>query len=240
MRAVVLLSGGLDSCVSACIARKVYKNITALTFIYGQKHEREVESARKISQYLGIEEHRIVTIDPSLFVSALVSQNEMIPEKKLNEIGKEIPPTYVPARNIIFLAYALAIAESKDADAIFIGANALDYSGYPDCRPEFIEAFQRVADIGTKRGVEGRHIKIESPLINMTKKEIIEKGVEIKAPFHLTWSCYRGKVKACGACESCLLRLKGFMDAGYLDPLPYEKYPEWYNPKDLVPLPFLS
>lgn len=239
MRAVILLSGGLDSCVSATLAKDRCKDLFALSFVYGQKHKKEMESARKIGRYLKVKEHKFITIDPNLFsTSSLVNKDLSIEERNVNEIGRGIPSTYVPARNTIFLCYALAFAESRDADFIYIGVNALDYSGYPDCRPEYIKAFQKVADLGTKRGVEGRRIRIETPLIHMGKKEIVELGVKIKAPLHLTWSCYRGGKKACGRCDSCLLRLKGFWEAGYRDPLDYEHYPDWYDLEKLKPLDF--
>lgn len=231
MKAVVLLSGGLDSCVTAAIAKKEYNKVYALTFLYGQSHEKEINSAKKVVEYLKIKEHKIIFIDNSIFSkTSLVGEPETIPHRNLEEIKEGIPSTYVPARNIIFLSYALAYAENKDTDAVFIGANAVDYSGYPDCRPEFIEAFQRVADVGTKKGVEGKGVKIKAPLLHLTKAEIIKKGVELDAPLHLTWSCYRGKEKACGRCDSCLLRLKGFQEAGYRDPIEYEYYPSWYKP----------
>jgi len=230
MKAVVLLSGGLDSCVAGVIAKEEYGEIFALTFSYGQSHLKELDSAKRIAKYLNAREHKIIQIDLSVFsTSSLIEGSDSIPQRKLEEIKNGIPSTYVPARNIIFLSYALAYAENSDADAVFIGANAIDYSGYPDCRPEFIKAFQKVADVGTKRGVEGRGIQIKTPLLYLSKGEIIKKGLELQAPFHLTWSCYRGKEKACGRCDSCLLRLKGFKEAGCKDPLEYEYYPPWYT-----------
>ncbi|OYT38854.1 MAG: 7-cyano-7-deazaguanine synthase QueC [Candidatus Altiarchaeales archaeon ex4484_43] len=163
MKAVVLLSGGLDSCVSATLARDRCEDLFALSFIYGQKHEREINSAKRIGKYLGVKEHKFVTVQSDLFrTSSLVDKNLEIEERDVDEIGRNIPSTYVPARNTIFLSYALAFAESRDADFIYIGVNALDYSGYPDCRPEYIEAFQRVADLGTRRGVKGKGIKIST------------------------------------------------------------------------------
>ena len=236
MRCVVLLSGGLDSCVSAALARRRCRDLFAMTISYGQKHAREIESAKRIGEFLGVKEHKFIDIDPELFISSsLINKNMKIEERGLEEIGRGIPSTYVPARNTIFLSFALAFAESIDADFIYLGVNALDYSGYPDCRPEYIEAFQKVIDLGTKRGVEGKSIRIETPLINMGKKEIIETGIRIGAPLHLTWSCYAGKEKACGKCDSCKLRLKGFMEAGYRDPIEYETYPEWYDYRKLKP-----
>ncbi len=217
MRAVCLLSGGMDSCVSAFVAKNEGYTIYALTFNYGQRNRREIEFAKEIAKALEVKEHLIINADlRSIGGSALTGDME-IPEK-----GEGIPPTYVPARNTIFLAYALAYAEARNADAIFIGANAIDYSGYPDCRAEYIQAMQKVANIGTKRGVEGKSIKIIAPLINLSKAEIVKKGVELGAPFEKTWSCYRETEKACGRCDSCRLRLKGFKEAGIKDPIEYE------------------
>ena len=216
MRAVCLLSGGMDSCVSAFVAKNEGYTIYALTFNYGQRNRKEIECAKEIAKALEAKEHLIINADlRSIGGSALTGDME-IPEK-----GEGIPPTYVPARNTIFLAYALAYAEARNADAIFIGANAIDYSGYPDCRAEYIQAMQKVANIGTKRGVEGKSIKIIAPLINLSKAEIVKKGVELGAPFEKTWSCYRETEKACGRCDSCRLRLKGFKEAGIKDPIKY-------------------
>ena len=147
----------------------------------------------------------------------------------LENIGKDIPSTYVPARNTVFLSLALAYAETIDADAIFIGINAVDFSGYPDCRPKYIQAYQKMANLATKRGVEGNPIIIETPLLNKTKSEIVKLGLKHNVPFEHTWSCYRGKENACGCCDSCLLRLKGFKDAGIKDPITYDFYPNWYK-----------
>ncbi len=217
MRAVCLLSGGMDSCVSAFVAKNEGYTIYALTFNYGQRNRKEIECAKEIAKALEAKEHLIINADlRSIGGSALTGDME-IPEK-----GEGIPPTYVPARNTIFLAYALAYAEARNADAIFIGANAIDYSGYPDCRAEYIQAMQKVANIGTKRGVEGKSIKIIAPLINLSKAEIVKKGVEMGVPFEKTWSCYRETEKACGRCDSCRLRLKGFKEAGIKDPIEYE------------------
>ena len=228
MRCVVLLSGGLDSSTTLAIAISDGCEVHALSFDYRQRHDRELESARKIARYYGVK-HRIIKIDlRAIGGSALTDSRIEVPERRIEDIEKEIPATYVPARNTILLSYALAYAEVIDADYIYIGVNALDYSGYPDCRPEYIKAFEEVARLGTKRGVEGKPIKIRAPLINMTKAEIIKKGMELGVPYELTWSCYRGGKKACGRCDSCLLRLKGFMEAGYVDPLEYETYPDFY------------
>ena len=165
-----------------------------------------------------------------MFGGSSLTDKNLAPEvdHKLSEIGKTIPSTYVPARNTVFLSIALAYAEALDADAIFIGATATDYSGYPDCRPEFIEAFQKIAEVGTKKGVEGKTVEVKAPLIGLTKAEIIKKGMKLNVPFEKTWSCYMGREKACGRCDSCLLRLKGFKEAGFRDPIEYEVLPSWF------------
>jgi len=222
-KAVVLLSGGLDSSTTLGIAVEECEELHALTFLYGQKHEKEIRSAKKLAEHYSVQEHKFLDIPLSeIGKSSLLEGGEDIPKHHEEEIGEEIPSTYVPARNIIFLSYALSYAESVDADAIYIGATARDYSGYPDCRPEFYDAFEKMAAKGTKRGVEGDPISIEYPLIDFTKGEIVKKGDEIEVPFHLTWSCYRGEEKACGECDSCKLRLKGFEEAGLEDPIPYK------------------
>ncbi len=218
-KAVVLLSGGLDSATTLAIALKDYE-VYALLFDYGQKHRKELESAKKIAGHYRIK-HRIIKIDLSWAKSALTNKKIKIPESRKN-IGKNIPVTYVPARNMLMLSYALAYAETINADKVFIGANAVDYSGYPDCRPEFYRAFQKAVNLGTKKGAEKRPVKIKYPLINMSKSEIIKKGMKLKVPYHLTWSCYKGGKKACGKCDSCILRLKGFREAKYEDPVEYE------------------
>ncbi len=170
-----------------------------------------------------MKEHNILYFDLSqIGGSALTDPGMAVPQQRdIKYIGDDIPVTYVPARNMIMLSFATAYAEVVDAEAVFIGANALDYSGYPDCRPEFLESFQEMARLGTKRGVEGRPVEIKYPLINMTKAEIIREGARLSVPFHLTWSCYQGREKACGTCDSCTLRLKGFMEAGIDDPIEY-------------------
>jgi 7-cyano-7-deazaguanine synthase len=224
-KAVCLLSGGLDSCVATSIAKAENNAIYALSFQYGQRHKKELEHAKKIAVRLGAKAHKIIELDlTQIGGSALTDESLGIPERPPEEIGVEnnIPVTYVPARNIMFLSIALGYAEAIGAHSIFIGANAIDYSGYPDCRPEFFDAFQNVADVGTKTGLEGNPIKIRAPLIKMTKAEIIKKGLELDAPLALTWSCYKGGDKACGVCDSCRLRLKGFSEAGIKDPVEYE------------------
>jgi len=232
-KAVCLISGGLDSCATSHIAKNEGYDIFALTFNYHQRHKREIESAKKIAASSNAKNHIIFNLDLSIFGGSSLVDKSNIPEKdqSLEEIGKKIPTTYVPARNTIFLSIALAYAETLDADAIFIGATATDYSGYPDCRPEFIKAFQDLTNIATKKGVEGKTIKIIAPLLHMSKAEIIKKGLELKAPLDKTWSCYLGGDKACGRCDSCLLRLKGFKEVGARDPIQYEFLPIWYQSK---------
>ncbi len=194
--AVVLLSGGMDSATATAIAKADGLEVIGLTIDYGQRHRKELDAAKSVA----------------------------IPEgRPPEEIGTGIPPTYVPARNTIFLSYALALAEAVGAKAIYIAANSYDYAGYPDCRPEYYEAFAHVARLGTKRGVEGDPVEIRTPLIRMTKADIVRRGVELGVPWELTWSCYHGRPKACGVCDSCQLRLKGFREAGVRDPIPYER-----------------
>jgi 7-cyano-7-deazaguanine synthase len=194
-----------------------------LSFRYGQRHQKELESAKKVVEHYGIR-HVIVDLDLSSFTSsALTSKEVAVPERKdVSEIGGDIPVTYVPARNIIFLSVAAGLAETIGADRIYIGANALDYSGYPDCRPEFFQAFEKVLAVGTKKGVEGSPVRILTPILRLSKAEIVKLGVELDAPLELTWSCYKGGAKACGRCDSCLLRRKGFKEAGLVDPIEYE------------------
>lgn len=224
-RAVVLLSGGLDSTVAASLAKKRGLEIHALSFDYGQRHKRELESARAVAKALGAASHTILDVPVGqIGGSALTDAAIDVPTgRDEHAMGGDIPVTYVPARNIVFLSLALGLAEVKDADIITIGANALDYSGYPDCRPEFFEAFEEMARRGTKRGVEGRPVRIEVPLQHMTKADIVRAGLDAEAPLALTWSCYQGGDAACGECDSCVLRLKGFREAGTEDPVPYLK-----------------
>ncbi len=232
-KAVCLISGGLDSCVTAFTAKSKGFEIYALTFCYGQKHRRELKSAEKIAEKLGCVDHIVFNLDLDVFggSSLLDEKIKVEQDHKLDKIGEKIPSTYVPARNTIFLSIALAYAESLDADAVFIGATSSDYSGYPDCRPEFFKAFQKMADLATKKGIEGGSIEIKTPLLNLSKDEIIKKGLELGVPFEHTWSCYKGEEKACGRCDSCLLRLKGFKKAGSSDPIDYSFYPKWYKTK---------
>jgi 7-cyano-7-deazaguanine synthase len=229
-KAVCLISGGLDSCVTAYIAKKEGYDIYTLTFNYGQRHKKEIESAKNIASLLKAKKHIVFDIDLGKFEGSSLTDKSLIPEKNhsLDEIGKAIPSTYVPARNTIFLSIALAYAESVDASTIFIGATSTDYSGYPDCRPKYIEAFQKMANLATKKGIEGKSIVIKAPLLLMNKAGIIAEGKKLGVPFEKTWSCYLGGKKACGRCDSCLLRLKGFKEAGLIDPIEYNHLPDWY------------
>jgi len=220
-KAVCLLSGGLDSSTSLAIAQAEGYELYALSFDYGQMHRRELESARAIAEHYRVKEHIFYRLE-NFGGSALVDSRMEIPSDRSEEEMTDIPASYVPARNTVFLSIALGWAEVLDADAIFIGVNSVDYSGYPDCRPEFIEAYQRMADLATKKSVEGGRIEIRAPLLHMTKAEIIRRGMELGVPYEKTWSCYRGGEKACGRCDSCILRLKGFREAGYRDPIEYE------------------
>lgn len=227
-RAVVLLSGGLDSSTVLAIARSKGREVLALTVDYGQRHRREIGAAKAVAKRLGAKEHRVLRVDLAQFGgSALTDRSVAVPTGRTEEqIGRGIPPTYVPARNTVLLSLGLAYAEAASADEVYIAANYLDSSGYPDCRPEFFALFREVARVGTKRGAEGRPVRIHTPLIRMTKADIVRTGAKLGVPFELTWSCYRGGAKACGACDSCLLRLKGFREAGLADPLPYESPPK--------------
>jgi 7-cyano-7-deazaguanine synthase len=224
--AVVLLSGGLDSATTLAIARSRGYETYALSFDYGQRHRQELDAARKIANSLAAKEHRIIKIDNQIFAgSALINDVDVPKSRSEEEIGRGIPPTYVPARNTIFLAHALAWAETIPAGHIFIGANAIDYSGYPDCRPEFIALFETLANVGTKAGAEGARIQIHAPLIKLSKAEIIRKAVELNIDLSLTHSCYDPTPdgRACGECDSCQLRLKGFREAGVTDPIEYAR-----------------
>ncbi|HYV41297.1 MAG TPA: 7-cyano-7-deazaguanine synthase QueC [Thermoanaerobaculia bacterium] len=219
-RAIVLLSGGLDSATSLLIAKQEGFEVFALSFDYGQRHRVELERARQLSARYGAREHRVIVLDfPARAASALTDPSKAVPKDSL---GKQaIPETYVPARNTLFLAHAVAWGEAVEAGDIFVGANALDYSGYPDCRPEYLEAFQRMANLGTKAGVEGRlAFRIHAPLLRMTKAEIVSRAAELGLDFGLTSSCYDPADTGvpCGRCDSCLLREKGFREAGLTDP----------------------
>jgi 7-cyano-7-deazaguanine synthase len=226
-KAVALLSGGVDSTTATAIALSEGFQVHALTFDYGQRHRLEIDRARLVAQKLGLRQHVVVTIDlRALGGSALTSEVAVPKHRSVDEIGAGIPITYVPARNTIFLSFALAWAEVLGASDIVAGMNALDYSGYPDCRPEYLEAYQRMADLATKAGVEGRQrLAIHTPLIRMTKAEIVRRGLALGVDFALTTSCYDPSPagEACGACDACLLRLKGFAEAGVADPIAYRQ-----------------
>lgn len=224
-KAVVLLSGGIDSTTTLAIAKSQAYDVHAMSFRYGQRHSLELDRAAQIVEKMGIKRHIIVDIDLRTFGGSALTDDIDVPKSRTDEeIGTGIPVTYVPARNTIFLSFALAWAETLEVDTIFIGVNALDYSGYPDCRPEYIEAFQRMANLATKAGVEGKtQLKIETPLILMTKAEIIKKGTGLGVDYGLTFSCYHpdDQGQSCGVCDSCLLRKKGFAEAGLPDPTLY-------------------
>jgi len=222
-RAVVLLSGGLDSATTLAICRHDGFEPYALSFDYGQRHNPELNAAKRVAAAFGAQEHRIAKIDLRVFGGSALTDDIAVPKNRELHSESETPITYVPARNTIFLSYALAWGEVLGAANIFIGANAIDYSGYPDCRTEFISAFERMANVATKAGVEGTRFKIHAPLISMSKAEIIRKGMELGVDFSLTHSCYdpgAGGV-ACGECDSCRLRLEGFRAAGLVDPIRY-------------------
>ena len=226
-KAVVLLSGGLDSTTTLAIAKNQGFEVYALSFDYGQRHRVELEQAQIIAQKFQVADHQIMTIDLRQFGgSALTDSIDVPTNRDEEEMSSEIPITYVPARNTIFLSFCLAYAEVKKVRNIFLGVNAVDYSGYPDCRPEFILAFETLANLATKAGVEGKEkLKIHTPLIQFTKADIIRRGIELGVDYSLTLSCYnpREEGTACGVCDSCLLRLKGFSQAGLKDPVEYSK-----------------
>jgi 7-cyano-7-deazaguanine synthase len=225
-RAVVLLSGGLDSTTTLAIARRQGYEIYAITFSYGQRHEIEVTAAERIAMFFNVARHITIDIDLRRFGGSALTDNIPVPKGRgSDEISHDIPSTYVPARNTIFLSLALAWAETLGACDIFIGVNALDYSGYPDCRPAYIEAFEKMADLATRAGVDGAHFTIHTPLINMTKAEIIRKGHELGVDFSMTSTCYDPSPDGspCGQCDACILRQKGFAESGFADPLLYKK-----------------
>ena len=223
--AVLLLSGGLDSTTLLAYAMDAGFDVHAMTFRYGQRHASEIEAARRIAARFALREHIVVDVDLRAFGgSALTSDLPVPKDRPLERMQHEIPATYVPARNTIFLSFALAWAEVLSAHDIFIGVNALDYSGYPDCRPEYIAAYERMANLATREGVEGsQRLRIRTPLIDLTKREIIELGLRLGVDYGLTLSCYdpSSDGRACGRCDACRLRLKGFADAGATDPARY-------------------
>ena len=220
-KAVVLVSGGMDSATAGAVAREQGFELYALSFRYGQRHAAELDAAKRVAEWLGARRHVVLEIDlRALGGSALTGDLQVPKDTPLEQIGNSIPATYVPARNTIFLSFAMGWAEVLEATDIFIGANALDYSGYPDCRPEYIEAFERMANLATRAGVEGRRLRIHTPLIALTKAEIVKLGQRLGVDYGLTWSCYDPTPRGtpCGRCDACLLREKGFREAGMEDP----------------------
>lgn len=225
-QAVVLLSGGLDSTTTLAIAKEAGFAVNAMTFRYGQRHEAEIDAARRVATRFGVAQHVVVDFDLRPFGGSALTSDIAVPKgRAIAEMGAGIPVTYVPARNTIFLSFALAWAEVLKSQDIWLGVNALDYSGYPDCRPEYIEAYRTMANLATREGVEGRQdLRIHTPLISMSKAEIIQRGLALGVDYSLTSTCYdpspRGE--ACGSCDACLLRLKGFAANGIPDPAPYQ------------------
>jgi 7-cyano-7-deazaguanine synthase len=226
-KSVILLSGGIDSATAAALAKQQGFELHALSYHYGQRHDRELESAKQIAAFLRAQSHQVVRFDlRTIGGSALTDQIDVPKARTESEISRGIPVTYVPARNTIFLSFALAVAERIGAQDIFFGANQLDYSGYPDCREEYIRAFEQMANLATKVGVEGKsHLKIHTPLLHMTKAQIIATGLGLGIDYALTWSCYDPQPdgRACSLCDSCQLRLKGFKEAGMIDPIAYAR-----------------
>jgi 7-cyano-7-deazaguanine synthase len=226
--AVILLSGGLDSATTAAIARRQGFELYALTVDYGQRHRHELEAARRVAEAVGVARHVVLSVDLAQFgASALTSAIDVPKDRSTDRIEAEIPVTYVPARNTVLLALGLGYAEAVGAADVFLGVNAVDYSGYPDCRPEFIAAFQKLANLATKAGVEGRlEFAIHTPLVDLTKAQIIRRGMELGVDYGLTHSCYdpARDGRSCGRCDACRLRLKGFAEAGLKDPLPYQEW----------------
>ena len=224
--AIILSSGGLDSTTCLAMARgEGFSPIYSLSFDYGQRHRFELEAARKIARVFGVKEHRVIQIDLRQFGKSALTDEIAVPKDRDEAaMSHDIPITYVPARNTIFLSYALAFAEVRQVQDVFIGVNAIDYSGYPDCRPEFIEAFERMANLATKMTTTGERFSIHAPLIRLTKAQIIRRGVELGVDYSLTHSCYDPdeQGRACGRCDSCLLRRRGFAEAGVADPTVYQ------------------
>lgn len=221
--AVVLLSGGLDSAVTLALAIQENRSCAAISFDYGQRHRAELDAARRVAASLGVADHRVIPLDLRAIGGSALTADIDVPKDRAPSAHNDIPVTYVPARNLIFLSIAAALAEVIDAGAIYIGVNAVDYSGYPDCRPEFIDAFARCATLATKAGVEGRTLDVRAPLMEMSKAAIIQTGASLGVDFRLTHSCYDPTPdgRACGHCDSCLLRKRGFQEADVPDPTPY-------------------
>jgi len=219
-RAVCLLSGGIDSATCGAIAKADGCELLALTVNYGQRHQRELNSAKKLAEFLGAVEHIQLEVNLRAWGdSALTSDDIAVPHRAA--ISNDIPVTYVPARNLILLSLALSYAEARNATRIYFGANSLDYSGYPDCRPEFLQSFAQTAAFGTKAGAEGKPIEILAPLQNLSKAEILQRGMKLGVDYSLTWSCYQGEKEACGKCDSCRIRLAAFVALGLQDPISY-------------------
>lgn len=227
-KAIVLLSGGIDSATTLAVALAEHYYAIALSFDYGQRHQTELDAAKKLGVQLGVPKHFIFPLELDQIGGSALTTNVPVPKKRTEEeIGHGIPPTYVPARNTIFLSIALAFAEVWDARTIFIGANVIDYSGYPDCRPEYLEAFEYMGTLGTKAGAEGHPIKIVAPLINLTKADIIQRAIDLGVEIGLTFSCYDPDELglACGLCDACQIRRRGFLEAGVIDPTRYREAP---------------
>lgn len=222
-QAIVLLSGGLDSATVLGIVHSQGFALHTLSLDYGQRHRREVAAAAAVAHHYQVQQSRTVKLDLRAFGGSALTADIAIPHgRSIDKMTQEIPITYVPARNTIFLSFALAYAEVTGADDIFLGINAIDYSGYPDCRPAYLEAYEHMANLATKAAVQdGRHFHFHAPLLHMNKAEIIRKGIELGVPYQLTWSCYEGEELACGTCDSCLLRLQGFAAVGIQDPISY-------------------
>ncbi len=222
-RAVVLLSGGLDSATTLAIAKSQNRDCYALSFNYGQRHRFELDCAKHLAEAFNVRDHVIVDVDLRKFGGSALTSDTPVPRSNARKGAREIPKTYVPARNTIFLSLSLAYAEVAEARDIFIGVNALDYSGYPDCRPEYLDAFQKMAALATKSGVEGNPVTVCAPLVRMSKAEIIRRGMELGVNFAMTSSCYLadGEGRACGECDACAIRKQGFADAGLEDPILY-------------------
>jgi 7-cyano-7-deazaguanine synthase len=229
--AVVLLSGGLDSTTTLAIAKSEGFTVHALTFRYGQRHEAEIDAASRIAAHLGVVQHVIAQIDLRVFGGSALTSDIAVPKRRSTfEMSRAIPVTYVPARNTVFLSFALAWAEVLNAQDVFIGVNAIDYSGYPDCRPEYVEAYQAMANLATKAGVEGRQkLTIHTPLISLTKAQIIRRGLDLGVDYSITRTCYDpdSSGTACGECDACQLRLSGFEEIGAVDPAPYRIGVHW-------------
>lgn len=214
---LVILSGGLDSTVCMGVAQREGGIAVALSFAYGQRHAVELEHAASIARHYGAD-HLVVSLDASQWGGSALTDAAIDVPEYAGDTSTAIPVTYVPARNLIFLAVAMGVAEARDLDAVYLGVNALDYSGYPDCRPEFVASFAETARLALKRGIEGRPVAIRTPLIDRSKADIVRLGVDLGAPLDLTWSCYRGGATPCGTCDSCVLRARGFAEAGRADP----------------------